>query len=74
MPFDESQHLLETVVGAAAHASRVYRHRWASHDVVVTDNYAALHTAAPGRQFNAEPRLIQRVCVPGGHVPRPLVL
>ena len=74
VPFDESQHLLETVVGAAAHASRVYRHRWASHDVVMTDNYAALHTAAPGRQFNAEPRLIQRVCVPGGHVPRPLVL
>ena len=39
-------------------------------DVVVTDNYAALHTAAPGTTFNDRPRLISRVCVPGGHVPR----
>ena len=54
---------------AAASPSKIYRHRWAAHDVVVTDNYAALHTAAPGKQFNSEPRLIQRVCVPGGHVP-----
>ena len=69
VPFAEAQNLLEQVVGKAAHPSKVYRHRWAAHDVVVTDNYAALHTAAPGKQFNSEPRLIQRVCVPGGHVP-----
>ena len=69
LAFGDAQDLLARVVGAAAAPDRVYRHRWAVGDVVVTDNYAALHTAAPGDAFNDEPRMIARVCLPGGHVP-----
>jgi len=57
------------VIGGAA-AEGTYHHRWQAGDVVIVDNYAAMHTAAPGANFNNEPRLIQRVCVPGGHVPQ----
>ena len=66
-----TQELLADVIGGAA-AGGTYRHRWQAGDVVITDNYAAMHTAAPGTNFNDEPRLIQRVCVPGGYLPQPL--
>ena len=69
LPWDEAQGLLRSLVGDAAHPSKVYRHRWQTGDVVITDNYAALHTAAPGTTFNDKPRLISRVCLPGGVVP-----
>lgn len=69
MSFADSQRLLRRVVGAAAAPEKIYRHRWEAGDVVVTDNFAALHTAAPGLAFNDRERVISRVCLPGGHAP-----
>ena len=69
VPFDEAQNLLEKVVGTAASPSKIYRHRWAAHDVVVTDNYAALHTAAPGKSFQQRAAAHPARLRAGGHVP-----
>lgn len=67
--FSDSQHFLRTILDKATGPGRVYKHRWQENDVLITDNFAVLHTAAPAQGFNEAPRLIERVCLPGGHVP-----
>jgi alpha-ketoglutarate-dependent taurine dioxygenase len=68
--FSESQAFLRQVLKATTDAA--YRHRWRVGDIVISDNYAVLHTAAPGDGFNNSPRLIERICLPGGTTPMPL--
>lgn len=69
--FSESQTFLRRIILAATETS-LYKHNWQRNDVVVTDNFQVMHTAAPGVAFNDAPRLIQRICLPGGHRPEPV--
>lgn len=66
--FSQSQLFLNRILKG----TDVYKHNWRPNDVLITDNFQVLHTAAPGPAFNDKPRLIQRVCLPGGHIPRPV--
>ncbi|KAJ8613504.1 hypothetical protein CTAYLR_002179 [Chrysophaeum taylorii] len=68
--YSESQAFLRDVMLRATSEDRVYKHRWRVGDVLIADDYATLHTAAPGEAFNDAARLIERVCVPGGHIPQ----
>ncbi|KAJ1460423.1 hypothetical protein M885DRAFT_559535 [Pelagophyceae sp. CCMP2097] len=68
--FSESQAFLRQVLKPTTDAA--YRHRWRVGDIVISDNYAVLHTAAPAEGFNSAPRLIERICLPGGTTPTPL--
>jgi len=68
--FSHSQRILKDLLRPATSSKLIYRHRWRVGDVVVADNFNVLHTAAPGEAFNDAPRLIERICVPGGHIPR----
>ena len=67
--FSKAQAFLVDLLRPVTSADAIYHHRWKIGDVVIADNYNVLHTAAPGDAFNAKPRLIERICVPGGYVP-----
>jgi len=61
-PEDRSRQLLDDLLEAATRPENVLRHEWATGDVVIWDNRAALHRAAP---FDAAKhrRLMQRTTV-----------
>jgi len=67
--FTDAQRFLVDLLRPVTDDGAIYHHRWRIGDVVVADNYHVLHTAAPGDAFNDNPRLIERVCVPGGYTP-----
>ncbi len=64
MPEAEGRALIDRLMAFATQPQFVYRHVWASHDLVLWDNRAVLHRATPFRSSN-ERRHMVRTTVAG---------
>ncbi|CAN5433722.1 TauD/TfdA family dioxygenase [soil metagenome] len=59
LDYEESEALLETILGSVYHSSNVYEHRWNTGDIVIWDNRALQHRR--GGVSPDEKRTLQRV-------------